>query len=234
MFDLEKHYEELWLQSIAGFRAGRYEIDKNISDANDTRYGITLLARPSDQVQQNIVKELKAIKSIDPNQYYYPESDMHFTILSIISCYSGFVLNQINLQEYFEIIRTALDDYIPFKVRFSGLTASPSCIMIKGYPADGTLDQIRNNIRELFKNSNLEHSIDKRYQIQTAHLTVIRLIQSIADENSFFHKLIDLKERDFGECLINELELVGNDWYQRKEKVQLIGKIPLVSDNQKA
>src|SRR5690606_2914063 len=92
----------------------------------------------------------------------------------VISCYEGFQLQQINPLDYIDLVRDCLRDIPCFDIQFMGITASPSCIMIKGFPLDGTLDMIRDRLREAFKNSPLEQSLDKRYALQTAHSTVIR------------------------------------------------------------
>jgi 2'-5' RNA ligase len=63
-------------------------------------------------------------------------------------------------------------------------------------------------LRENFKKSTLEQSIDSRYAIATAHSTVLRFQEKL--ENP--HKLMDVVEKfrdhDFGEFTVDKLELV--------------------------
>lgn len=225
--NLENHYNELWNQSLQKFRDNEFVFDPLINVDNDNRYGITLLARPSKEVKQNLSNVLGEIGSIAPNQYYYPESDLHITILSIISCYAGFSLDQINSSNYKKMIQSAIKSITPFEIVFRGLTASPSSILVKGFPTDGQLKVLRNELRKKFKNSNLQHSIDKRYKLQTAHMTAIRFKESFENSKRFISRITKLKESDFGRCVINKIELVGNDWYQRKDKVKSIAKFSL-------
>jgi len=149
--------------------------------------------------------------------------------LSIISCYPDFSLNQINPTEYNSLINSVVTQFQPFTVKFKGITASSSAILIQGFPETNQLNNMRNQLREIFKQSNLEHSIDQRYLIQTAHLTVIRFKKPFSYPDTFLKKIINLRNRDFGSCLINELELVGNDWYQQKDQVQLINRFKLTT-----
>jgi 2'-5' RNA ligase len=57
----------------------------------------------------------------------------------------------------------------------------------------------------------LQHSIDKRYRIRTAHSTILRFKQEISSPVAFVEKIKALKTRTFGTCTIDELELVSND-----------------------
>ena len=225
--NLENHYNKLWNQSLQKFRSNKFQFDPLINSKDDNRYGITLLARPSKEVKQNISDILAEIKSVAPNQYYYPESDLHVTILSIISCYDGFSLNQIDESEYEKIVQATVDSITPFEISFRGLTASPSCILVQGFLSNDQLNILRSELREKFKNSSLQHSIDKRYQLQTAHMTAIRFKESFENTERFINKTTELRNRSFGSCVIDEVELVGNDWYQQKEKVESIAKFSL-------
>jgi len=217
--NLEEHYRTLRSQSLQKFRKNEFELDPLIHSETDNRYGITLIARPSSEVKQNISIRLHEIKAAAPNQYYYPESDMHVTILSIISCYSGFSLDQIDRSDYMKIVQSAIQSISPFKITFRGLTASTSSILVQGFPESNQLDELRNMLRSKFKQSNLQHSIDKRYQIKTAHLTVVKFKKSIDDVDHFIKTFTNLNDVNLGSCFIDKVELVGNDWYHQQKKV---------------
>ena len=94
--DLETHYYQLFTESSKAILDKNYVIDTTIDAENDNRFGITLLIRPPESIKNKIQSFLNELKKDDPTQYYYPNSDMHITVLSIISCYDGFGLNQIN------------------------------------------------------------------------------------------------------------------------------------------
>lgn len=228
--ELKQFYNQLWNESLPKFQAGNFQFDPFLDATTDQRYGVTLLARPTENVKKAVRRTLEEIQAVAPNQYYYPHSDLHLTVLSIISCYSGFSLDHINPSAYKHLIHSALKKFQPFKINFQGLTASPSAILVQGFPEDNQLNQIRNELRKKFRESNLKHSIDQRYSIQTAHLTVIRFKQNLYDPHLFINKIDHLKNRKFGHSYINELELVANDWYQKKDKVKLMKKFNLNSN----
>jgi len=225
--DLKDRYNKLWNQSLQKFKSNEFEFDPLINSEDDTRYGITLLARPSREIKRNISETLNEIKSVAPNQYYYRESDLHVTILSLISCYAGFSLNKIDQSDYREVVQSAINAVSPFKITFHGLTASPSCILVQGFPEYNQLSKLRNELRKKFKDSGLQHSIDKRYQLQTAHMTVIRFRESFEHAERFVNKVAGLRNKNFGSSIIDQVELVGNDWYHQQEKVKSIAQFSL-------
>ena len=140
--------------------------------------------------------------------------------MSIISCYTGFDFHQINVDEYIETIKQSISEIDSFNIEFRGLTTSPSCLMVQGFLEDNTLNKIRNNLRAAFKSTSLEQSIDSRYVIQTAHTTILRLKERFNDKERFLEMLEEYRGYYFGMCNVDSLELVFNDWYQRKENVK--------------
>lgn len=224
---LQNHYNNLWRQSLRKFRNDEFEYDSLIDAGDDTRYGITLLARPSEPVKQHIAKTLDEIKSTAPNQYYYPSTDLHVTVLSIISCHAGFTLNDIDPSAYRKVVQSAVGSLSSFTIHFRGITASPSCVLVQGFPEGNQLLKLRDTLRETFKASGLQHAIDQRYRLKTAHMTAIRFKEPLEDPELFINRITDLRDKNFGSSMIDQVELVGNDWYQRKEKVTPIGSFPL-------
>ncbi|QCR22230.1 2'-5' RNA ligase family protein [Pontibacter sp. SGAir0037] len=220
--NLETHYRQLWQQSSQSFKQGLFELDPLLDASSDRRYGLTLLLRPAPHVLEKTQGFLADIRLLEPHQYYYPASDIHVTVMSIISCYEGFLLSSINLQDYTELVAEAVSVINPFTIHFKGITASPSCIMVQGFPAANSLNKFRDVIRETFKRSGLQQSMDRRYTIQTAHSTVIRFRRQVEQHERLLLKLEEYRDYHFGSSEIVQAELVYNDWYQRKGKVQVL------------
>jgi len=224
---LFNHYNKLYTEAVQKILADEYEPDKLIDSPTDKRFGITLLIRPDKNVKKEIQKLLDQFKLIEPEQYYYPSSDLHVTVMSIIVCNDGFNLHQINLEEYIDLIQKSIEGLPSFDIEFKGLTASPSCVMIQGFPGNNVLEQIRHRLRTNFKNSNLQQSLDKRYKIQAAHSTVLRFRKRLNNKDEFL-KFIEQHRNDyFGSFSVDTLELVFNDWYQRKKKVKTLHRFKL-------
>jgi len=227
MINLTDHYNQLYHDSLGKIKADDYQIDSLIDSPTDKRLGVTLVCRPNSKTNDEIQSILEQLKRVEPHQYFYPASDIHITVMSIISCYQGFMLSAISVDNYCQVIQKSLEGCNRFDVEFKGLTASPSCLMVQGFLYDDTLNQIRNNLRNNFHNTNLEQSIDKRYAIQTAHATVCRLRKSLTNKEAYLRVIEAYRDYNFGTFTVDALEFVLNDWYQRKEKVKILDRFEL-------
>jgi len=223
---LTEHYTNMWNDALERFHNNAFEYDSLIDSVKDYRFGVTLVTKPSPLVTQNVMGMLQDIMQTEPDQYYYPAEDQHVTVLSIISCYDGFKLKNINVQDYIDVIESSLKNVHSFPIRFEGITASPSCIMIQGF-AGGEIEKIRNSLRENFKQTYLESSIDKRYQIHTAHATVIRFKTPLTHPAFFVEKIKKYRNYYFGTTEVQQLQFVFNDWYQRHLSEHELAKFEL-------
>jgi hypothetical protein len=133
-------------KGISYFEKQEFELDPLIDDKSDFRRGLTLLIRPDEETKKNISVFLNELKAVDPDQYYYPPSGFHITVMSIIPCYQGFSLD-ISIDKYLNIIEKSLINILNEKIVLKGITASNSCIMLKGFPETGALNQLRDNLR---------------------------------------------------------------------------------------
>jgi len=219
--DLADHYNNLYQNSIDEIKTEGCKTDPLIKSPIDNRFGITLLIRPPILVKKRIEIFLNELKKIDDQQYYYAPSDIHITLMSIISCADGFELKNISIPDYIQVVEESLQDVGKFRIKFKGITASTSTIMIQGFYGE-ILNTLRNNLRNNFHKSNLEQTIDKRYSIKTGHSTVVRFQNKLEQESNYLDVLEKYKDFDFGEFDVNRVELVFNDWYQRKEHVKVL------------
>lgn len=225
--NLETHYNKLWEESSGTFREGGFQVDPLIHSSDDNRFGVTLLLRPSEPVLNSMSLFLNELKKTEPNLYYQPISDIHITVLSIISCYDGFELSMINIKEQTKLIQKSLEGLSSFTIRCKGVTASQSAVMIQGFPSDDQLGKIRDSLRENYANSDEQSRMDVRYAITTAHSTVVRFPEKPQNIQKFISVLEKYREFDFGSFEVKSLEFVFNDWYQKKEKVKRLVKLKL-------
>lgn len=226
--NLTTHYDNLYKKSLQTFSSQGVEIDHNIDNLKDDRYGLTLIVRPNKKVQKKISEFTNQLNQIETEQYYYPLSDIHITILSIISCTTGLKLKNIEVSDYIDLINNQLRGVGSFELKMEGVTASPSCIMIQGYPADDTLNSIRDRLRSAFGQSDLQQSLDQRYLLQTAHATVMRFRQPLTQKSLFLERLKNYRNQNFGTFEVQKVELVYNDWYHRKRNVQSLHNFELL------
>jgi len=225
--NLAAHYDAMRTTAMRQLASGAAELDPLLDAPHDTRRGLTLLARPPAAITAAIEAVLADFRRIEPAQYYYPGSDIHLTILSIISCYPGFALTAIDPAAYRASGRTLARASRPFGLRYAGLTASAGGIMVQGFPQGAGLQQLRDATRVLFQESGLPQSIDQRYRLQTAHSTIIRFRAPLADPAGLLALLKKYERHAFGSFEVTSLELVYNDWYQRAANTTLLEKYAL-------
>jgi 2'-5' RNA ligase len=99
--------------------------------------------------------------------------------------------------------------------------------MVQGFPLNDSLSALRGQLRRSFKASGLEHSIDQRYTLDTAHSTVIRFKAPFADPARFVDYLKKYRDDEFGVAEIPRIELVHNDWYMSHARVSRHGVFTL-------
>ncbi|RZJ70575.1 mutarotase [Flavobacterium sp.] len=220
MTDLQSRYDEMFESAIGRIEYGVISVDRKIAD--DDRFGITVVLRPDAPTRAQVSAFLANLKTIDPKQYYYPDSDLHVTVLSLISGRSGFELSEINLSEYVKIVRKSLENVSAFEMELKGVTASAEAILIQGFPSGGTLETIRENLRMNFKKSELFQTIDARYKIFTAHITAARFASELQNSSEFARVVSSYREQHFGKFKVERIELVCNDWYQKAQKTTSI------------
>lgn len=215
---LEAVYNDLWKKSHQQLSQGTHHVDPYLNTKEDPRKGITLLARPEASVIAKIQELQNHLRELEPDQYYYPATDLHLTVLSIVSCYKDFVPNKFDASEYIEIIQSCLSNSIEVELR--GITASSSGVLVQGFPDTKELNRLRDRLRSSFRSSPLENTIDSRYKINTAHLTVMRFRKPMTNPQTFLSLLDTWRGTSFGKMTLAKLYLVANDWYQTVEKVQ--------------
>lgn len=225
--NLQTRYDAMRKAAFHKWTHGEAELDAFIDSAQDDRRGISLVARPPAHIAAIIELILADFKSAEPTQYYYPATDIHLTILSIISCCSGFTLDMIAPADYQQAVGTILQSVRPFTISYSGLTASPGGIMVQGIPHDNSLEELRDVTRKHFQQSGLRQSIDQRYRINTAHSTVIRFRNKLSNPGILLEMVEKYQHHFIGSFEVNELDLMYNDWYQRANNAILLERYSL-------
>lgn len=225
--NLSAHYDAMRQDAVRRLARNDAELDSLLNSLQDNRRGITLLARPPAPITARIEEMLADFRRSEPDQYYYPASDIHVTILSIISCYPGFTLDLIEPAAYQDAVRNIVQTTAPFTVSYAGLTASPGSVIVQGFPVGNGLDDLRTATRSVFRNSGLQQSIDQRYRIQTAHSTVVRFRHPLQNPALLLKKLAKYQAYFIGSFAVDAVELVYHDWYQRARNTQLLEKFPV-------
>jgi 2'-5' RNA ligase len=227
MADLSAHYERMYNDAHESIAAGKYTLDPLIDDVADNRFGISLNIKPSKELCDNILTVQHEFKSLEPEQYYYPRTDLHITVIAIVSCRAGFTIGDRDIKTYSNIIESAIREIPPFRIACSGITASTGSVLMQGFPSGEELNQLRNEIRTRFRTSDIFHTIDTRYTINTVHSTIIRFRRPLRSPAAIVSKLASLRKYSFGTINVDRVQLVYGDWYQRADRTRLLQEFSL-------
>jgi 2'-5' RNA ligase len=221
-------YDSMWRNTIGGFNKNQFEYDYFLNHRDDDfRRGISVIGRLNGGALTKILDFLDEGQTLEPNQHFYSQEDIHLTILSIISCTDTFDGKRIHYEDYMKVIAASVESLKSVKIAFRGITASPSCVMIQGFPLDDNLAILRNQLRNSFRATNLEHSMDKRYTLKTAHSTVIRFKNPLHNHKGFIDFLNRYRDYDFGCVEMSSIDFVYNDWYMTNSIVKTLNTYKL-------
>jgi 2'-5' RNA ligase len=225
--EVKARYQELQDKSRPDLEAGRPSIDEHLLDlSSDKRRGISLILRPSEETRQLLARVQDHLRDVAPEQYFYDPLEYHVTVMTLITVKQSmeFSANQKGL--LVKGLTSILQRHQPFQIQFKGIGFTRDCVMAYGFFRDGTLDEIRKDIREKAASLDLAGELEGRFPSILAHMTIIRF-QSRNNLNNLVRKIDKLASCELGICHIDKLELVLNDWYMRKEKVQVLASFEL-------
>jgi 2'-5' RNA ligase len=185
-------------------------------------------------VREKVEDFLKQLAAVAPGQYFYRPEEFHVTVLTIISGTELWRPEIRQLAACRAVIAEVLARQNSFKIRFRGVTASPGAVMIQGFPTDDTLEKIRAELREAFAHSGLADRLDRRYKINSAHITAMRFCRPQADWKKLAALLEENRETDFGEMTAGRIQLVWGDWYASAETVRTLHEYPLTGGKKSA
>ena len=224
-------YDMLWQNNFDSLSKGDIDIDPYITNpGSDQRRGLTLLFRPSPEIKVSILSFLGEIQKLEPDQYYYSDTNLHFTTLSLFTATPEHQKEYDRLSAYETAVENAIQDAQPFSLHLKGLTVSKGAVMICGFPQSDTLNDIRQRLRQNLINAGLSQGLDKRYTLKAAHTTVMRFAAPLRNPARFSQFLLENKQRDFGTLNVNELQLVKNDWYMSQQHTPIIAHYALNRD----
>lgn len=214
--NLEEIYNQKHKQGIEKIMSGNEFLDENLNNANDTRRGIHLLIRPSEEVIKKIQNKIAEIKSIDPNLYIYSSDCLHFSLFSFTHQKKDFIYKKEQKELYIKLSKEILSNVKKFKISCKGLMLTDKAILVKGFP-EKTMNEIRNNIRKKLDENNINHT--EIYKDDICHLSLVRFKSKIANREKLVEFINDNYNYDFGLFDVSEIELLCHNWYDTKRDV---------------
>jgi 2'-5' RNA ligase len=221
-------YDRLWADALALFATGRVNTDPHLLDrATDDRRGLSLIIRPAPDMIARITGLIDRLREIVPGQHIYRPDELHITLLALIGVAPGFDLAVVPLAAYRALLADLFAHVRPFEVHFTGVTASPDGVMVCGHSEGDALNILRDRLRESLAQAGLGASLDRRYRIVTAHVTILRFCAQPADLPALIEFLSAARRCDLGSFRVSQVELVTNDWYMSHDRVEVLARYAL-------
>lgn len=225
--DLRRHYDAMWASAFPAIARGAVDCDTRITAGPDLRRGLTLIARPGAALQASFAAVVQQLDALEPQQYRYPVTDMHVTLLPLFTAVEDPSMQLARLDDYRAVAATALKDIGGFTIDFDGITLSPGAVMARGFPRGAALEALRERLRTGLRAQGLDASLDGRYRLVTAHVTLCRFVTPLRQPAQFGTLLTALRDQPLGSMRVDEVELVINDWYMSMGTLQCVEVVPL-------
>jgi 2'-5' RNA ligase len=170
---------------------------------------------------------LRELRDLEPEQHYYTPSEFHLTVLSLFTATVNHKPFFAQAEQYVSAVDSALRKVAPIRIEFEGITVSPSTVMIQGFFENDALNDLRDSLRSQLRVRGLAEGLDRRYRLETAHMTVARFRSPLRDSGRFAAALERARRRPFGAIRITGLSLVKNDWYMTHQVLETVKRYRL-------
>jgi 2'-5' RNA ligase len=228
---LQARYDAMWMNAYPAVRAGDVDCDARLAaglDAHpDPRRGLTLIARPGPALAARFGAVLDRLGAIDGRQYRHPKADLHLTVLSLFTVGDGYAPALARLDDYRAAVRAAVAGIAAFDIDFRGVTLSRGAVLAQGFPEGPMLELLRERLRAALRERGLDATLDGRYRLVTAHVTLLRFAAPLAESARFGRALEGMRGEALGMLRVEEVQLVENDWYMTGASVRRIETLRL-------
>lgn len=214
--ELDALYDGIMTRGMDRIRDQKEYVDHSIDDPSDTRMGITLVIRPSDEINKRISLVEEKIQKIEPKQYYYPPEDYHITLLDIITARQGFIYSKEQVSTCKQLSEDAIRRTEPFAIHLRGLVLSEGAIMVKGYYEE-EMELLRRRLREAIITYGMQ--LDERYSTISSHITIARIRTGIEQREELINTISEYKDYEFGSFPVSGIDLICHNWYDSKKEV---------------
>ena len=192
----------------------------------DMRCGVNLICRPTIDVVQYIVSIQEYLRIFEPDQYYYPASDLHLTLLEI--CHSRTPEEACLIADGVgsEIRRIAAMTSPP-KVDSPILVFDSHAVALTFLPTDDALQNARQSILEGLLNTGI--SVDPRHETKSAHVTLMRYITPLRSASEeWISNLLNVPPKPKLTWLLSPVWLTwGANWYGMRSRIEEMGPVQL-------
>ena len=228
MKDPERIFADIFASAVSYWSRDNLRIDPFLLDkTRDNRFGLSLIVRPAGELREKFAGIQTELRGILGNQYDYPGSDFHLTVLTLVSCVDGFRSAPQEEEKYIRCLSPVLSLERPFRLTFRGVCASADSVFFKLADGYSRLNALREGLRRVISGQGLDSAMDKRYRLEAGHVTGTRFIRRSDRIPALLEFLKANAGREMGSMEVGSIELVNNDWFMSASKSRILKSFPL-------
>ena len=220
------------LSLMSGPVVDRILVQELDSPHTDMRCGVNIVCRPTIDVVEYVISIQEHLRVFEPDQYYYPPSDLHLTLVEICHSRSPEDASLIARAIGSEISRIAAM-ISPPRIDSPMLVFDAHATALNFLPADDVLQNTRQSIvEELVK---LGISVESRHETKSAHVTLMRYITPLRSASEeWVNNLLNVPPKPKLAWSLSPVWLTwGANWYGMRSRIEEIGPIELGIYSQK-
>jgi len=194
--------------------------------ARDQRYGLNIICRPSEELRWAGVEIQEQMKRAEPDQYYYPEADLHLTLLEICHSCSREELSVI-VEQFGNAIPLLFHSVDDIQLDLPEVIFDSHACALAFLPCDNNLQCCRTAFVEILEESGI--SLRSRYLPNSAHVTLMRYVAPL--RSSRWDWVNILSNLTFNRNLVWNISEAwvtwGTNWYGMRSRISESGPFVL-------
>ena len=209
-----------------GVRPDEVLIRELIAPGADTRYGVNMICRPPQLVTDHILTLEEYLRKAEPDQYYYPQSDLHVTLLEI--CHSRKAEEAQRVARAVRANANKLFTDLPaIKMGSPVLAFNQSGCALSFATPGPELSLFRRSMVERLTECGIP--IAPRYTPQSAHITFLRYLRALRIKpHEWTRQLLNAPRMPRLDWVSSEVWITwGATWYGMRSRIAESGPLRL-------
>ena len=205
---LETVYDALWSRGRSALDNDQL-VPEPLPSTGTTRWGISAVFRPWSSSIADCATTCSAL--VGPQGVVYGEHNLHVTLRSFEGWRGNVAEDDEALRLYREAVTSIVRDWPAIRIRFRGLTASASGILLQGWPVDD-VQALRTALHDrlVASGSTMGGPEAERVDLRrTVHATLAMYGSTVARPAALSAFIERHRDTDFGEHSFETLSLVG-------------------------
>lgn len=209
---IQAGYDQMWQQSASDLARGSVDVDP-VPDDTSRRWGLSIIARiPTDQA--TLFTDISAALRPWTGEHhtFYTAANLHLTVRSCEFYRSTIAPDDAALRDYQRVLHDVAAQTPPFSIRYRGLAANRTGIIVQGFPQTSHLQQLRQTIHQRLQQLGRTPGPEAEQVRYGAHVSLAVFAGPLADPQMLASFIERQRTHTYGSVTITSLEVVR---YQR-------------------